>query len=80
MNLSKYANPEVDKLLAKVQSVTDEQQRAKLYQQAEQMIVDDAPVLFLYHPNSMYLKGKNVYGIKGNPLDLIQLSNVWISK
>lgn len=80
MNLSKYANPAVDKLLAEVQSVTDEQQRAKLYRQVEQMIVNDAPVLFLYHPGSIYLKGKNVNGIKGNPLDLIQLSNVWISK
>lgn len=46
-NTSWYQNDEVDDLLAQAQRVSDQEERAGLYRQAEQSIVDDAPWAFL---------------------------------
>ncbi len=48
-NYSYYKNPEVDRLLSEGRTETDPEKRIKIYQMAEQMIVDDAPWIFLFH-------------------------------
>ena len=48
-NESKYSNPEVDRLLEQADSEQDSAQRLALYQQAEQIIVNDAPWIPLFH-------------------------------
>jgi oligopeptide transport system substrate-binding protein len=48
-NQSHYSNPQVDALLEQARTERDVTQRMKLYQQAEQLIVDDAAVLFTTH-------------------------------
>ncbi len=44
-----YSNPEVDQLLEAARVELDVNKRLQLYQQAEQLIVDDAPVIFTLH-------------------------------
>ena len=46
-NTSFYENPEVDELLDQAQAISDQEERKALYHQAEQLIVDDAPWVFL---------------------------------
>ncbi len=46
-NTAWYSNPEVDDLLVKAQEATDQEDRKTLYQQAEEIIVEDAPWVFL---------------------------------
>jgi oligopeptide transport system substrate-binding protein len=48
-NYTQYANAEVDRLLEEADTETDEATRLSLYQQAEQIIVDDAPWIPLFH-------------------------------
>jgi oligopeptide transport system substrate-binding protein len=48
-NYSQYANPEVDELLEEADTETDEARRMSLYQQAEQIIVNEAPWVPLFH-------------------------------
>jgi peptide/nickel transport system substrate-binding protein/oligopeptide transport system substrate-binding protein len=48
-NYTGYANPVVDELLAKAIRTTDPLQRAEIYRKAEQLIMDDAPVLPIWH-------------------------------
>jgi len=48
-NDSQYANAEVDRLLEEADTETDEARRLELYQQAEQIIVNDAPWIPLFH-------------------------------
>ncbi|MCF7936652.1 MAG: ABC transporter substrate-binding protein [Synergistales bacterium] len=48
-NYSFYKNEEVDALLKEARVETDQQKRKELYQKAEQIIVDDAPWIFLFH-------------------------------
>jgi len=48
-NYSQYANPEVDELLEEADTETDEARRMSLYQQAEQIIVNEAPWVPLFN-------------------------------
>jgi oligopeptide transport system substrate-binding protein len=48
-NETNYSNAEVDDLLEEARTEQDEAARQELYQQAEQLIVDDAPWIPLYH-------------------------------
>lgn len=51
-NYSFYENAEVDKLLDQARVITDQKKRIEMYQKAEQIIVDDAPWMFLlYYAN-----------------------------
>jgi oligopeptide transport system substrate-binding protein len=49
-NASNYSNPQVDALLEKARVEKDVATRMQMYQQAEQMIVTDAPAVFLTNP------------------------------
>lgn len=48
-NDTQYANAEVDRLLDEADAETDEATRLSLYQQAEQIIVNDMPWIPLFH-------------------------------
>jgi oligopeptide transport system substrate-binding protein len=48
-NYSQYANAEVDDLLEQADTETDEARRLSLYQQSEQIIVNEAPWIPLFH-------------------------------
>jgi oligopeptide transport system substrate-binding protein len=48
-NYSFYKNAEADKLMEQGRTETDPAKRKAIYQKAEQMIVDDAPWIFLFY-------------------------------
>jgi oligopeptide transport system substrate-binding protein len=48
-NSSRYSNPEVDQLLLQARTEQDVNKRLALYQQAEQVILNDAPWIPLYN-------------------------------
>jgi oligopeptide transport system substrate-binding protein len=61
-NTFNYSSPEVDSLLERARTETDVTIRLQLYQQVEQIIVNDAPALFTTHSQSFtlvkpYIKG-----------------------
>jgi oligopeptide transport system substrate-binding protein len=73
MNKGNYSNPELDQILEKARIEPNVDQRIKLYQQAEQIIVDDAAAIFLYHSNSYivvkpYVKGYTLSPISTYPV------------
>lgn len=54
-NVAQYANPRVDELISQAEDLTYEPKRYELYREAERLIVDDAPWLYLFHPVSYAL-------------------------
>ena len=50
-----YSNPDVDRLLEQARIEQDQERRFSLYNQAEQMILKDAPWVLLSHGNSGYV-------------------------
>lgn len=59
-NYSFYSNPEVDKLLDEARVITDQKKRLEMYQKAEEIIVDDAPWMFLLYYGNWIATGKHV--------------------
>ena len=48
-NRSFYTNEEVDKLLDEAKATVDEDERAELYKEAQEIIEEDAPAVFMVH-------------------------------
>src|SRR5258706_1267936 len=78
MNNGKYSNPELDTLLEKARVERDVQTRITMYQQAEQMIVNDAPVLFTTHSLSYQLVKPYVKGYVFTPIAVPLERYMWL--
>ncbi len=69
-----YSNPTVDKLLDKAATLTDQQQRAQLYEQVQQILADDAPFIPLIQGKLFIVTTPNVGGITLGPTMLLPYS------
>jgi peptide/nickel transport system substrate-binding protein/oligopeptide transport system substrate-binding protein len=81
-NLVGYVNPAVDDLLFHARASGDAQRRVELYRRAEQMIVDDAPIIPMWHFTyerlfQPYVRSVEVSGL-GDPY--IPLRKIWLEK
>jgi oligopeptide transport system substrate-binding protein len=79
-NETKYSNPEVDDLLDQALNEEDETKRNELYQEAELLIVEDAPWLPLYHSKTSALIKPYVEGYELPPFVIPTLRYVSIEK
>lgn len=66
-NTAFYENPEVDRLLEEAQRTSDQEARKALYQQAEQMIVEDAPWVFLGYQMHQVVARANIVDFQLQP-------------
>lgn len=77
-NSGYYSNPTLDALLEAARTERDVTKRIEMYQQAEQMIVDDAPVLFLTHSLSYELVKPYVKGYVYTPISIPIERYMWL--
>ena len=77
-NSGGYSNPQLDALLEQARVEQDVTQRIALYQQAEQIIVNDAPVLFTVHYLSYQLVKPYVKGYVFTPIDIPIERYMWL--
>jgi peptide/nickel transport system substrate-binding protein len=63
-NRGHYANAEVDRLTAAGKAETDPDKRKVLYDEAQTIISEDAPYVFLWHPTSIVVTQSNVQGFR----------------
>lgn len=73
-----YANADVDSLLDQAAGEADTQKRFALYQQAEQIIVDDEPWIPLFYGTSSILVKPDVQGYEAAPFAIPNLRYVSI--
>jgi oligopeptide transport system substrate-binding protein len=81
-NFLGYLNPAVDDLLTSAQTATDLTQRVELYRRAEQLILDDAPIVPVFHHTyerlfQPYVRSVEVNGL-GDPY--IPFRKVWLER
>lgn len=77
-NDMQYSNKSVDTLLESARASTDQTQRASDYQQAEQMMLQDAPYVFLYHGVSIQATTTSVKNYTLLPTGIMVFTNVYV--
>jgi oligopeptide transport system substrate-binding protein len=78
VNISEYSNLSLDALLDQAAIEQDETVRLAMYRQAEQLVVDDAPCLPLFHGINYILVEPYVKGYERGPLGIPDLARVYI--
>ena len=75
-NYTHYKNPEFDVLFEKAIKEQNRDVQKVLYQQMDQMLIDDAPVVPLYYDQVIRLVHKNISDLATNPMNLLNLKLV----
>lgn len=78
-NYTRYHNPEFDRLFEKAIRETNDSLRYVLYRQADQVMINDAPVVPLWYDKAVQLVQPNVEGFKANALNLLELRKVFFN-
>jgi oligopeptide transport system substrate-binding protein len=73
-----YSNPELDTLLEQARVEQDVNRRMAMYQQAEQMLVEDAAALWTTHSLSYQLVKPYVKGYTFSPIDIPIERYMWL--
>lgn len=77
-NVWGYSNPEVDELCSKGKVTVDEGEREEIYKEAQKLIVNDVPNLFIASPMEYYFVRTNVEGFVPTTFDAENFSSVTI--
>ncbi len=75
-NFFHYKNTDFDALFEKALHETADSVKTNLYQQMDQMIIDDAPIIPLYYDQVIRLVSHNIKGLTSNPMNLLNLKSV----
>ena len=80
-NIGHYSNPDFDRILEQARSEPDIPVRFGLYQQAEQILIDDAAAIFLIHSPTHYILVKpQILGYLPAPIGVAQNLNLSIAE
>ena len=66
LNLALYDDREADKILEDARQIMDPAMRQARYSQLQKIIIDDAPVVFLYSPDYLYILPKKIHRDNGS--------------
>jgi len=64
LNLALYENKEVDKLLEEGKKTQDFNERKKIYEEFQNLLIEDSPVVFLLNPDYVYFVSPEIKGVK----------------
>ena len=80
-NHAYYSNPDYDALVERSRVEPDIERRLALYREAEQLLLDEAPALFLHHSRPQYGVWKPyVKGYVASPIGVPQHAAMWIER
>lgn len=79
-NSSRFSNSKVDQLLDQAREAGDESRRVRLYQEAEKIITEEVPWVFLHYPTTYVLRHPEVHGIDLSPLGASEIDyfKLWL--
>lgn len=80
INSFRYKNPKFDELFEKALATTDLKERNKIYLEAEQLAVSEAPLLFIYYDIDYRLLQPYVRGYALDPMHRVNFRFLWLDK
>ncbi|UCG90849.1 MAG: hypothetical protein JSV97_07100 [candidate division WOR-3 bacterium] len=78
-NTTFYQNEEIDEVMEAARAERDSKRRTLMYQKIEEVIVDDAPWVFISHSVDSYAISKKIGGFKVDPFGLVRFQYLWSS-
>jgi ABC-type transport system substrate-binding protein len=79
-NFSFYKNPEVDRLLARGRSAFEPPERLAAYKEAQRLVMEDAPAIFLVAYQYIGAIQKRVRGAWLMPIGAVMAKDAWLEK
>ncbi|MFZ9388163.1 MAG: ABC transporter substrate-binding protein [Chitinophagaceae bacterium] len=79
-NYTRYNNPGFDRLFEKAIQEDTDSIRYRLYQEADQVMMNDAPVVPLWYDKVVHLVQPGISGFRPNALNLLELRRVKIGE
>ena len=77
INSTRFVNSEYDTVFEQAMSTTNKQQRMELYRKAEQIAIDNAPMLLIFHDEDYRFIQPYVRDYPNNAMDKLMLDEVW---
>ena len=68
-----YSNPEADKALEDARLVTDQAQRKAIYEKLTKIVLDDEPIIYLYHRKILIAHTTRLEGYRQMPDGLVRV-------
>jgi oligopeptide transport system substrate-binding protein len=79
-NYTDYHNQRFDDALANAAAEQDPAKRIDFYAEAQQILVDDAVILPLYHDVSYTVAKRYVEGLEVTPIGILELERIWLER
>jgi oligopeptide transport system substrate-binding protein len=79
-NRTGFTNKEYDALIRRAANTMDQQQRFEYFQQAEQILSVEVPIIPIYTYTQNYLRSNDVKGWHDNVLDYHPLKYVYLAR
>nr|WP_078597810.1 glutathione ABC transporter substrate-binding protein [Evansella clarkii] len=78
-NRTQMDNAELDSLIEEARRESDEEQRLALYEEAMELLIEESPMLYIYHQEYLTGVSDQISGFDMYPNGLYQLQNVTIN-
>lgn len=75
-NYTNFSNPQFDLLYEAALQENDNEKRYDLYHQMDRIIIEEAPVIFLFYDETALFAQKNIEGLSINAINLLSLKRV----
>ena len=77
-NYLAYANPELDRMAEQIRGVFDRAERQAILRRFNQTVVDEAPLLLVYHLPRRTMVNRRLGGVYLSPMEFFQVADIWI--
>ena len=75
-NYTRFKNQEFDRLYELALLENDDQKRYEFYQEMDAILIEEAPVIFLFYDETALFAQKNISGLSKNAINLLSLKKV----
>jgi peptide/nickel transport system substrate-binding protein len=79
-NFTGYSNPDFDQLVDEGRSMSDFDERYPIYEEADKILVDDAPYVYMYNKREIRAYAPNVHGFVVRPDQANNFWTVWLEE
>ena len=79
-NWAGWSNKEFDRLIDKASNTADNTARLEMFQKAEAILLDEAPVIPLYHRPQVYARNAAVHGWTTTIVGFHDFNRIWLEK